>query len=70
MVGMTMKIDGMSCGHCVAQVRKALEALEGVEVQQVAVGAATVAYDASATSEARIAEAVESRGYQVTATTR
>lgn len=70
MVGMTMKIDGMSCGHCVAQVRKALEAIEGVDVQQVAVGAATVAYDPSATSEARIAQAVESRGYQVTDTTR
>ena len=70
MVGMTMKIDGMSCGRCVAQVRKALEALDGVEVQQVAVGAATVAYDTSTTSEARIAEAVGSRGYQVTATTR
>jgi copper chaperone len=69
MVDMTMKIDGMSCGHCVAQVRKALEALEGVEVQQVAVGAATVAFDPAATSEARIAQAVESRGYQVTATT-
>ena len=70
MVDMTMQIDGMSCGHCVAQVRKALEALEGVDVQQVAVGTATVSYDQSAMSEDRIAHAVESRGYQVTATTR
>jgi copper chaperone len=70
MVEMTMKIDGMSCGHCVAQVRKALEALDGVDVQQVAVGAATVAYDPSASSEAQIAQAVETRGYQVTGTTR
>jgi copper chaperone len=70
MVDMTMKIDGMSCGHCVAQVRKALEALEGVNVQQVAVGTATVAYDPSTMSEDRIAQAVESQGYQVSGTAR
>ena len=26
-----VKIDGMSCGHCEARVKKALEALAGVE---------------------------------------
>ena len=66
---LTMKIDGMSCGHCVSAVTKALASLEGVDVQQVAVGTAVVTYDPSAISEARIAQAVESRGYTVTATT-
>ena len=28
----TIKIDGMSCGHCVQSVRKALEGVEGVTV--------------------------------------
>ena len=27
----TMKIEGMMCGHCEAAVKKALEALDGVE---------------------------------------
>ena len=27
----TVKIDGMSCAHCEARVKKALEALPGVE---------------------------------------
>ena len=27
----TLKIEGMMCGHCEATVKKALEALEGVE---------------------------------------
>lgn len=26
----TLKIDGMSCSHCVASVKKALEAVSGV----------------------------------------
>jgi copper chaperone len=66
----TMKIDGMTCGHCVSQVSKALKGLEGVQVEQVKVGAATIAYDPAATSEAQIAQAVEDQGYAVTATSR
>ena len=27
----TMKIEGMMCGHCEATVKKALEALDGVD---------------------------------------
>ena len=66
----TMKIDGMTCGHCVGQVSKALEGLEGVQVEHVKVGEATVAYDPAATSEAQIAKAVEVQGYAVTGTSR
>lgn len=40
---LTMNISGMTCGHCVGQVTKALESLDGVEVEQVEVGSATVA---------------------------
>ena len=66
----TMKIEGMTCGHCVSQVRKALEGLEGVQIEEVKVGAATVAYDPTGTSEAQIEQAVEEQGYAVIATTR
>ncbi len=65
----TMTIDGMSCGHCVKQVARALNAVEGVQVEQVTVGTATVAYDPAATSEERITQAVEDQGYAVTAAT-
>ena len=67
---MTLKIDGMSCGHCVSAVTNALRGLEGVQVEQVTVGAATVAYDPATTSADRIAEAIEDEGYAVTATAR
>jgi copper chaperone len=60
---LTMSITGMSCGHCVGAVTKALQTLDGVRVESVSIGAATVEYDASATSPAAIAEAVEDAGY-------
>jgi len=65
---LTMKIDGMSCGHCVSQVQKALQALDGVEVQQVTVGSATIGYDPAATPVAQITRAIEDHGYHVAAT--
>ena len=64
----TISIDGMSCSHCVRSVDQALKALDGVAVEQVAIGSATVSYDPATTTPDRIAEAVEDEGYTVTAT--
>ena len=64
----TISIDGMSCSHCVRSVDQALKALDGVAVEQVAIGSATVSYDPAATTPERIAEAVQDEGYTVTAT--
>ena len=68
MTQLTMDISGMTCGHCVSSVTRALKGLDGVAVEQVTLGKATLSYDASATSPARIAEAVEEEGYRVVAT--
>ena len=38
----TLSIDGMSCGHCVQAVTKALSAVPGVKVRSVAVGSAVI----------------------------
>jgi copper chaperone len=65
-----LKIDGMSCGHCVSAVDKALKGVDGVQVEQVAIGSATVAYDPATTSAEKIAQAIEDEGYTVAATTR
>lgn len=64
-----LTIDGMTCGHCVSAVDKALKTIDGVTVENVAVGSATVSFDPTAVSEARIAEVVEDEGYSVTDTT-
>jgi len=60
---LTLKIDGMSCGHCVAHVEKALSRLDGVGVRWVEVGSAEIDYDPARTSFARIREAIDDAGY-------
>ena len=60
---LTVKIDGMSCGHCVARVEKALSKLEGVSVSRVDVGSAEIDYDPARTPFARIREAIADAGY-------
>lgn len=62
---MTMKVDGMSCGHCVMSVERALSEIEGVKVEQVKIGSAVVQFDAAKVSASKIAEAVEDAGYAV-----
>jgi copper chaperone len=56
-------ISGMSCGHCVARVSKALSAVPGVRVDKVDVGSARVAYEAAAVSPEAILRAVRDLGY-------
>lgn len=67
---MTVKIDGMTCGSCVAHVSKALEALAGVQVEQVQIGTATVSFDPASTSGKQISQAIEDEGYTVASATR
>ena len=61
----SMKIGGMTCGHCVAAVKKALESVQGATVEQVAIGSAQVRFDESATSLAALEQAVEDEGYSI-----
>lgn len=59
-----LDIDGMSCDHCVRAVRSALEGVDGAEVEQVAIGSATVRYDPARTSPDAITSAVGDEGYE------
>jgi copper chaperone len=60
---LTLQIDGMSCGHCVGRVEKALSKLDGVHVGRVGVGSAEIDYDPIRTPFARIRQAVDDAGY-------
>jgi copper chaperone CopZ len=64
-----LSIAGMSCGHCVARVEKALKKLPGVAVIRVDVGSAEVVYDPSRTPFAGIREALDEIGYEAQAVT-
>jgi copper chaperone len=63
MTTLTLTIDGMSCGHCVMHVQKALRALDGVEVQDVKIGSAAVQFDPAKRTIDDILEAVRDQGY-------
>ena len=65
MVSMQIGIEGMSCGHCVGAVRKALAEVDGMIVEEVDVGSATVTYDPERTSVHAVSKAVEMAGYAV-----
>ncbi len=59
---MKISIEGMHCQACVNRVRKALEKVEGVQVQDVQVGSANVVADKA--KEAEALAAIEKAGYQ------
>ena len=61
-----MKIEGMMCPHCEARVRKALEAVEGVESAAVShqEGTAVVTLSAPVADEL-LKAAVEAQDYPV-----
>ena len=62
-----LTIDGMSCDHCVARVRKTLGALEGLEVESVRIGAAQLRFDPARRSLDDIVEALRDAGYDASA---
>ena len=65
MAEVRMIIDGMSCQHCVAAVKKAVDAIDGVSSSQVEVGSATVNFNDSKTSIDAISGAIQSAGYKI-----
>lgn len=65
MTEVTIKIEGMSCQHCAARVKRALDAIEGVAKSDVAIGSATVLFDESKAKKEDIIAAVEKAGYKV-----
>ena len=64
----TMKIEGMMCGHCEAAVKKALEAVDGVESALVSheKGSAEVTLTKEVADDV-LKKAVEDKDYKVTA---
>lgn len=60
-----LKIEGMSCGHCVMSVRKELSQLVGMAVEDVQIGKAKVTYDESKLTEDAIAAAIDAAGYRL-----
>jgi copper chaperone len=63
---LTLHIEGMSCGHCLNAVNRALTSLPGVEIESVKFGRADLRYDEHLLDQSRIEAAVSDAGYRAT----
>ena len=61
----TLKVKGMSCGHCVRAVTDALTGVDGVTHANVDLqaGLAVVEYDDARTDPSELTDAVADEGY-------
>jgi len=64
MVEKEFTIEGMNCQHCVMAVRKELAKIEGVDIRDVRIGSASLAYDEKKIDVERIKAAVTAAGYK------
>ncbi len=64
---LTLKIEGMSCGHCTNSVYQTISGVAGVSHAEVNLseGSAKVEYDAETTSRENIVEAMMETPFQV-----
>lgn len=63
----TLHIAGMSCGHCLHAVNRALSAIPGVRVDAIRIGRAVLSYDENATNLSQLEAAVHQAGYRAKA---
>jgi copper chaperone len=61
---MTLKIDGMTCQHCVMAVKNELQKLD-IQNLEVKIGEASFEYDAKKVDEQSIKAAIQEAGYVV-----
>ncbi|MCS7460722.1 copper ion binding protein [Paenibacillus doosanensis] len=61
----TLKVEGMSCNHCVNSIEGALKELGASGHVNLGDKSVTVSYDENKLNEAAIKEAIEDQGYDV-----
>ena len=59
-----LTIQGMTCGHCVMHVKQALDAVDGLEIEDVQIGNAKVWYEDEKVANV-LKDKVEEAGYKV-----
>jgi copper chaperone CopZ len=61
-----LHIEGMSCGHCLNAVNRALSAVPGVRIDAIRLGRADVTYDERTTDPSQLEAVVADAGYRAT----
>jgi len=65
MASAVINVEGMSCQHCVMNVKKAVDGLDGVSSSNVEVGKVSVEFDDGKVSQGAIEDAINKAGYKV-----
>lgn len=62
----TIKVEGMSCGHCQMRVKKAVEAVEGVQKADVNLQTkqVTIDYEEGKANLEKVKAAIKEAGYE------
>ena len=64
MVSKILLIDGMSCQHCVMELKKQLSKLD-IKIKDIQIGSAEIDYDENKISNAQLEEAVKEAGFSI-----
>ena len=64
MVSKILLIDGMSCQHCVMELKKQLSKLD-IKIKAIQIGSAEIDYDENKISNAQLEEAVKEAGFSI-----
>lgn len=65
MATITLKVQGMSCNHCVNSIEGALQTIGATGKVDLASGTVTVHYEESKLSVDKLKETIEDQGYDV-----
>jgi copper chaperone CopZ len=62
----TLHIEGMSCGHCVDSVNRALSGIPSVRIEALQIGRADVTFDENTTGHSQLEAAITEAGFRAT----
>ncbi|WP_409343264.1 copper ion binding protein [Paenibacillus sp. MBLB4367] len=65
MTNVTLQVEGMSCGHCVNAIEKAMKEIGAAGKVDLAAGSVTVDYDEASLTLEAVKAAIEDQGYEV-----
>jgi copper chaperone len=57
-----LSVDGMSCQHCIMELKKQLTKLD-IKINEVQIGSAKIDYDDEKITQAQLEEAVKEAGF-------
>jgi len=65
MTNVTLKVQGMSCGHCVNSIEKALKEIGAQGKVDLEGGTVAVQFEEGKLTLASVKEAIEEQGYEI-----